>query len=157
MLLITVTSSFTLHKYYMSLCEIEYVKKEKAVQILLNIFIDDLEATLNKEQNKLLYLATEKEDKNIKTIYKNYLNQHFKIQINHSKKSYQYIGHKYDDEIVTFYLEIPNIKHINSFQIKNTCLFKLFNTQKNIIKLKINEQHKTFFLTTKNDKGLLKF
>ena len=50
--------SFTVHKYYISLCEIEYVEEQKSIQIKLGLFIDDIELTLNKNHNSELYLAT---------------------------------------------------------------------------------------------------
>lgn len=155
-LLIVLSTSFTKHKYYVSLCEIEYVKEEKSIQILLHIFIDDLEATLNKEQNKTLYLASTKEVKNVKEIYKSYLQKQVTIKINNTLEPYNYIGHEYDNDIAIFYLEIPYNKPINLFEIKNTCLFSTFNNQQNIIKLSIYEKQKTFYLTKKNSIGLLK-
>ncbi len=149
--------SFTLHKYYVSLYEIEYVKKQQALQITIGIFIDDIEVTLNKNHNKILQLATKNELKNIDTLYKEYLNNHFKISINNHPKPYTYIGKEYDDTIVRFYLEIPNIQELKSIKILNTVLLRDFENQQNIIKIKANNSHKTFYLNRKNDKALLNF
>ena len=41
--------SFTLHKYYVSLCEIEYVKEQQSLQITLGVTLEDLEFTLNEK------------------------------------------------------------------------------------------------------------
>jgi hypothetical protein len=46
--------AFTLHKYYISLCEIEYVEEQESIQIIIGIFIDDLELSLNKEHKTKL-------------------------------------------------------------------------------------------------------
>ena len=157
LILIIPLLAFSLHKYYISLCEIEYVSEQQSVQIILGMFIDDIEFTLNKDHNTELNIATNEETNNIDTYFKNYLNQHFKININEQDKSYNYIGKEYDDDIVRFYLEITNIKQLNSIQVSNTSLLRYFEDQQNIIKIYANNINKTFYLSKKNDKGLLKF
>ena len=149
--------AFTMHKYYISLCEIEHNEEQNTLQIIVGLFIDDLEYTLNKNHKKTLNLATKQEIENIDEYYQSYLNKHFKITVNNSLKPYIYIGKEYDDDIVRFYLEIANIEKIKSIEIINNLLFKDFEDQQNIVKIKVNRIHKTFYLTTKNDKGLLNF
>jgi hypothetical protein len=148
--------SFTLHKYYVSLCEIEYVENKKSVQIIFGVFIDDLEVVLNKEQGIRLNLATEKEPDTIDEIYQEFLHKNFKISINSEVKNYQYIGKEYDNDIVRFYLEIPNITKLKSIAVTNTSLFDNFDNQQNIIKIKIDKFNKTFYLNKKNNNCLLK-
>jgi hypothetical protein len=147
--------AFSLHKYYVSLCEIEYVKDQKSVQIILGMFIDDIELTLNKNYQKELKLATKNEVENVDTYYLEYLQEHFKISINKSEETYTFIGKEYEHDIVRFYLEITDVQELKSLQITNNSLFRDFKDQKNIIKIKVNDFHKTFYLTKKNDKGLL--
>lgn len=150
-------TAFSVHKYYISLCEIEHIEAQNSVQITLGMFIDDIELTLNQIHNTKLNLATENEFTLIDEYYEEYLNKHFIISINNEQKTYQFIGKEYDDDIVHFYLEISNIESIQSISVKNTSLFKYFEDQQNIIKIKANQKHKTFYLNKQNDKGLLKF
>lgn len=157
LLLLIPLVSFTLHKYYISLCEIEYIEEQQSVQITLGLFIDDIEFTLNKDHNTRLNIDTKSEVDSIDSYFKKYLNEHFKININGQQKSYEYIGKEYDDDIVRFYLEIGNINTIKSIEVLNTNLFRDFEDQQNIIKIHANETHKTFYLKKNNDKGLLKF
>lgn len=157
LLLVVPLLAFSLHKYYISLCEIEYIEEQQSLQITLGIFIDDIELTLNKDYNKILNIATKQEVDSIDTYYKKYLNKHFQISANNKLQSYTYIGKEYDGDIVRFYLEVSNILHLTSIEIINTSLFRDFKDQQNIIKINANNIHKTFYLTRKNDKGLLKF
>ena len=156
-LLVFPLAAFTLHKYYISLCEIEYIEAQKSLQITLGMFIDDIEFTLNKNHNSTLNLATDIEVENIDEYYINYLNEHFKVIVNNELKSYEYIGKEYDDDIVRFYLEITDIQELSSIEITNNSLFKYFENQQNIIKIKAFKTNKTFYLTQNNDKGLLNF
>lgn len=148
--------AFTIHKYYISLCEIEYVEEQESVQIILGLFIDDIELTLNKDYNTKLHLATKSETANIDSIYNKYLNDHFKLIINNNLESYQYVGKEYDNDIVRFYLEIKDIKQLKSIEVLNTNLVRDFEDQQNIIKIKVNDLNKTFYLDKKNANCLLK-
>jgi len=150
-------TAFSVHKYYISLCEIEHNEKQNSVQITLGMFIDDIELTLNKNHKTKLNIATVDEYSAIDQYFEEYLNKHFIITINNKLKAYEYIGKEYEDDIVRFYLEIPYIEHIQSISVKNTSLIKFFEDQQNIIKIKANQKHKTFYLNKQNDKGLLNF
>ena len=149
--------SFTIHKYYISLCEIEYIEDQKSLQIKLALFIDDIELTLNKNHHTELYLATKTEAENVDELYEEYLIRHFKLKVNTSDVAFTYIGKEYDDDIVRFYLEVTDIETLKSLEIQNSCLLRDFQDQQNIIKIKVNKLHKTFYFDNKNDKDLLKF
>lgn len=149
--------AFSVHKYYISLCEIEHNEEQKSLQIIVGMFIDDIEFTLNKNHNTTLNLATKNEISTIDEYYSTYLNEHFEIIVNNELKVYKFIGKEYDDDIVRFYLEITNIQEVKYIEVTNTCLFRDFKDQQNIIKIKANNTHKTFYLSQNNDKGLLNF
>lgn len=155
-LLLVPLLAFTMHKYYLSLCEIEYIEEQQSIQIILGIFIDDLEVVLNKEHQLKLNLGTKNEDPNSDEYYQTYLNTHFKVIANNKLSPYQYIGKEYDDDIVRFYLEIQNIEQLESIEVFNNCLTKEFEDQQNIIKIKVNKLHKTFYLNKNNANCLLK-
>ncbi|MDF1516771.1 MAG: peptidase E [Lutibacter sp.] len=156
-LLILPLFAFTMHKYYVSLCEIEFIKEKQSIQITLGVFIEDLEVTLNKNSGKQLNLASKTEVGNIDDYYKKYLNEHLQISVNGKNQPYKFIGKEYDGDIVRFYLEITDIKELKSVEIFNNILTDDFSDQKNIVKLKVNDFNKTFYLNKSNHKSLLKF
>lgn len=149
--------AFTMHKYYVSLCEIEYMETKQSLQITLGVTIEDLEFTLNKNSGKQLNLASKIEIENVNGYYKKYLNEHLLISINGKNQPYKYIGKEYDGDIVRFYLEIKDIKELKSIEVTNNILIQEFENQKNIVKIKVKDFNKTFYLTKSNDKSSLKF
>jgi hypothetical protein len=156
-LLVLPLFAFTMHKYYVSLCEIEYLKEKQSIQITLGVFIEDLEVLLNKNSGKQLNLASKTEIANVDDYYKKYLNEHLQISANDKNQLYKYIGKEYDGDIVRFYLEITDIKELKSLEITNNILINEFPDQKNIVKIKVKDFNKTFYLNKSNDKSLLKF
>jgi len=149
--------AFGIHKYYISLTQVEYIQEKESLQIISRYFIDDMEYALEKEYLQSFQLSTKQELDSVDLYYKKYLAQHIKIQVNDSLYQFNYIGKEYDDDIVYFYLEIPQLKDLKSLEIKNTTLFNYFPDQQNIIKTKINNKHTTFYLSKQKDKGLLNF
>ena len=156
-LLVLPLFAFAMHKYYVSLCEIEYVKEKQSIQITLGVFIEDLEFTLNKNSGKQLNLASKTEVSNVNDYYKKYLNEHLQISVNGKNQLYKYIGKEYDGDIVRFYMEIIDIKELKSIEVTNNILIQEFEYQKNIVKIKVKDFNKTFYLNKSNDKSLLKF
>lgn len=157
-LLLTISLlSFAAHKYYLALTEIGYNEETKSVEMIMNLFIDDIEFALNKDYNIDLQLYSEKELKNSDEYFQKYLEEHFKIKINNKDYNYNYIGKEYDGNIVYVYLEIEQIESIENIEIQNDILISYFPQQQNLIKAKIHKKRKSLFLSEKTDKGLLNF
>ena len=150
--------SLTPHKEYYSLTKIVFNKNEKALQITMQVFTNDLELSLSKQYAKALELGTAIEVSEANQLIEQYLLKNFEIKINdNSVLNYHFLGKEYENDRVFFYLEIKNIEIINSITIRNSVLMETYPEQENIIKLNINKQDKSLFLTSNNDKGKLKF
>ena len=149
--------AFSAHKYYISLCEIEYVKEQESLQVTLNLFMDDLEFTLNKNHQIDMQLSTKNEVENSDALFENYLRDNFKVRVNDMSQDFDYIGKEYDDNLVRFYLEITNIEQLKKLEITNTSLTRDFKDQQNIIKVKVEDFHKSFYLNHKSANCLLNF
>lgn len=149
--------SATLHKFYVSVTEIEYVKEKKSVQIISRIFIDDFEKVLRQRYDEQITLATSKESKQVSLYIERYLKDKIDIKINGKPANFKFIGKEYDNDIVFCYLEITDVQEIKSFEISNQILFDTYDEQQNIVKLKINDQNKSIILISQNDKGVLNF
>ncbi|AEH00338.1 DUF6702 family protein [Lacinutrix sp. 5H-3-7-4] len=159
-LTITLISSlaFTaMHKYYVSITKIEYVKEKKSVQIITRIFIDDFEKLLRERYDESIVLASNQDETQIDQYIEKYVLSRLKISINGKLASVQFIGKEYDEDVVQCYLEIENITAVKTFEIENKILFDVFSDQKNIVRTYINNKHKSFILIPERIKGMLNF
>lgn len=143
------------HKYYSSVTHIEYVPEQQSVQIISRIFVDDFENVIQKRYNRIL--ALDKKN-HVEDVYiKKYLQDKIKISINQQPAKLLFIGKQYETGIIKCYLEIENVKNIQSIEISNTVLFDMFQDQQNTIKTHINSKQKSFTLTQQHKKQLLEF
>ena len=149
--------SFKDHKYYLALTEIEHNTKSNSVQMIMNVFMDDIEKAIEKEQGVNLKLTTKKEVANADGYLFNYLQENFLLKLNNSKVDFNFVGKEYEGNIIYFYLEIENVKKINSLEIENNVLIAHFPDQQNLIKANINDTKKSLFLTKEINKGLLNY
>ncbi len=155
-LVFSLMSYKSIHKYYISSTRIEYVEEKKSIQIITRIFIDDLEAILKERYDETIELDREN---NIRANFyiEKYVKTKFKIDINNKPVQLTFIGTESDTDIVKCYLEIENIKRVNTIKVSNTILFDLFPDQQNVIKLDFNKKKKSFILTPQKETFMLKF
>lgn len=147
----------SLHKYYVSVTQVEFVKEKKSLQIISRIFIDDFERILQERYDDNLMLGEEEETSNAPVYIERYLKTKLSIAINGNDVNFNFIGKKYDNDIVVCYLEVENVEEISSLEISNKVLFELYEDQQNIIRTNINSKRKSLILIAQNDKGMLKF
>ena len=157
LLVIPILAFTTVHKYYVSVTKIEYVKEKESLQIISRIFIDDFEKLLRERYDEKITLDIEDELSTVNMYIERYLKEKLQININDKPANIKYLGKEYEDDIIFCYLEIEGIKEIKSFQITNKILMDLFDEQENIIRININGKNKSFILKKGNDKGLLNF
>lgn len=149
--------SFSAHKYYLSLTQINYKSESKSVQIIINVFMDDIETALNKDYNIDLQLTTKEELKDNDVYFKKYLKEKLAFKIDGVAKEFSYIGKEYDGDLVYFYLEIEKVNKVTNIEVSNTILIKHFPKQQNLIKSKIGKKHKSILLTKEESSGKLNY
>jgi hypothetical protein len=149
--------SFSAHKYYLSLTQINYKSEAKAIQIIINVFMDDIETALNKDNDIDLQLTTKKELKNNDVYFEKYLKEKLFFKVNDTTKNFNYIGKEYEGDLVFFYLEIENIPEVKTIEVTNNMLTKHFATQQNMVKCKVYKKNKSVLLTKEENYTTFKY
>ena len=147
----------TMHKYYISVTQVNYIQEKQSLQITSRIFIDDFENLLRERYYDNIILAEKDEPEIIDLSIGKYLIEAIAIKINNQKVTPTFIGKEYDGDIMRCYLEVEDVKSIQSFEISNKVLFDLFEQQQNIIKTKINSKQKSVIHTSQSHNTVLNF
>jgi hypothetical protein len=145
------------HKFYVSVTNIEYSESESALQIISRIFIDDMEEVLQARYDFEAGLATEEESTMSDTYIKKYFNTKFKVVVNGKNMNINFLGRRYDKDLVVCYLEVTDVSasELRSVEIENTLLTDIFEEQRNLVHFKVKGAKKSVVLTSDNTKGLL--
>ena len=145
--------AFTTHKYYLSLTQIEYNKDQKSLEVIINVFMDDIELAINKEYGINLKLTTKDELKDADVYFNNYLTKNLTFTIDNQIVTHNYIGKEYEGDLVYFYLEIAVKENPKSLEVFNTILLTYFEQQRNIVKFK-NDSKRQSKILSKNTEML---
>jgi len=145
------------HKFYLSVTNIAYSEKEDALQITCRIFIDDLENVLQERYNLKPHLATEEETDFAHDLIEKYLRTKFSVELDKQEMAFDFLGKKYDGDVVICYLEIAQIdlKNKKHIRVRNEVLTDLFDEQQNVVHFKVFGRKKSFVLTKSDTKGML--
>lgn len=146
-----------IHKFYVSVTNIHYSEKDEAIQMTSRIFIDDFENVLVARYGIEAHLASDTENKLAEEYIEKYLKTKFLVYINGEQRTYDFLGKKYDNDVMICYLEIPKVAkdEIKSITVQNEILTDIFEEQQNVVHFKIMGKKKSYVLIKENNKGML--
>lgn len=140
-------SSFNVHKFYVSIYQVDFVPEKKRVEITARIFMDDLNLALEKEFKTKIQLGEKTESSQDVQFLQKYLMKHLKISIDEKEKNIQFLSKEIENNVVIIYLKIVDVKKINSFRIYNNALLELYSDQQNIIQTKFYNKKRNYIFT----------
>jgi len=150
-------SSFSAHKFYVSVTQIDYVLSKKRVEITSRIFIDDLEKGLTKKYNKKVNLTSTKELPEAEELIKSYLKEKIKVSINKKPQNIEFLAREVEGDVLILYTKIAVSKKINTFEIYNSLLTEVYADQQNIVHTNINSNKKSILLTNTELQGKIDY
>lgn len=150
-------SAANLHKFYVSVTQIEYIKEQKSIQIITRVFLDDLEDALSRRYGESIRIPSDEKDTAFDAKIQDYFMSKIDIAINDKASKFSYIGKSIDMDMMVVYLEIKDVRNINTIQIKNNTFFEIFEEQQNIIRTDINNLKKSFILISQDRSKMLNF
>ncbi|WP_396151812.1 DUF6702 family protein [Flavobacterium sp.] len=150
-------SSFEMHKFYVSVTQINFAQDKKTIQITSRIFIDDLNNALEKKHKKKFYIGSTKESDEELQLLKKYINENFSIKVNSKLKPAVYLDKEIEDDVIIVYQIIRDVPKINALEIRNTLLFDFLPEQQHIIHTQVLTKKQSALLTLENPTELLKY
>ena len=150
-------SSFGVHKFYVSIYQINYVPEKKMLQITSRIFMDDLNYVLEKNFKKKVNIGEPVENEEDVSMMKKYIENNFSIKINGRPKQINFLSKESDNNVVVCYFNVKDILKVNSIEIQNKILLDLNSDQQNIIQTNIYGKKKSLMFEGENFTDILKF
>lgn len=151
-------SSFTFHKFYMGVFQVNYAAEKKMIQITSRIFVDDLNKGLEKKYNKKTFLGTEKETQADVDLLKKYLLENFSIKINGQTKPIVFLSKELEaDDVLVCYSRITAVEKFKTLEISNTILTEWNAEQQNITHISAFGTKRSVLFTESSRKEVLKY
>jgi hypothetical protein len=142
------TLSLFLHPMHVSVTEIEFDEKDKALEIMMRVFIDDLEVSIKNKLNQPdLDLMEPKNGKTVDQMASDYLKSNFKISLDGKPQQIVYLGHEREDDALIFYIEVSKVKKFKTIQVQNTIITETHDDQNNLVNVTVKETVRSLRLT----------
>lgn len=149
---------FYVHPIHVSVTEIEFDEKDKALEIMMRVFIDDLELSLRNSLNQPeLDILDPKNRVTIDQLVGDYLKKHFKISLDNKLQKTTYLGHERESEAFIFYIEVSNVKKWKTIAIQNDIIIATHNDQSNLVHVTVKDKVKSLRLTKNTPADKLTF
>ncbi len=146
------TSSWTTideaHDIHISKALIDYNESEKALQISLHIFLDDLEEILMNRGADKLFICTEKESKKAEKHIYQYLQDRFKLTVNQEAVQFDFIGKEPSEDLLATwcYIEVTGVDQLDVLEVQSQILMDLYDDQVNIVNVNYPGKKQGYFL-----------
>ena len=134
MWLIQIIWMLHLHPIHVSVTEIEYSEKNKSLQIISRIFIDDLELSVRSKVNQeSLDLLSPGGGITTDQLVSGYLADHLKVRLDGKPMKIKYLAHEEEDAAMICYLEIEGVKKFRKIEITNDVIQETHSDQSNLV------------------------
>lgn len=158
MLIVHFLTILLLHPMHVSVTEVEYSEKNKSLQIISRIFIDDLELSIRRKVNsESLDLLQPGNGSTTDQLVSAYLSDHIKIKLDGKPVKINYIAHEIEDLAIICYLEVENVKKIKSLEITDTVIQETHEDQSNLVHITYKGPVKSYRLTSEKPTDIVKF
>lgn len=148
---------FYLHPIHVSVTEIEFDRKDRSLEIMMRVFIDDLELTLrNSTGNAALDILNLKGSR-LDDLMRTYLKEHFVILLDNERKNTNYLGHEREGEAFIFFIEVSDVEDWKSITVRNDIILATYEDQSNIVHVFVDDQVKSLRLTARTPTDKLTF
>jgi len=147
-----------LHPVHVSVTEITYSEKDKALQITSRIFIDDLELSIRaRRKEPELDIIHPKNGVTTDQLLKEYLNDHLKVKLDGKAQKINLLGTETEDVAIICYIEIENVKKIKTLEVFNDVITDIHDDQSNLVHVTYKSPIKSARLMRDHPSEVFKF
>ena len=148
---------FSAHPFHVSVCDVNYNKEAKSVEITHRVFLDDLEHALREFSGQKVDIVKSAKNDLLNPLVIDYLEKNFTLIIDGNKQKLSFIGSEIQADAIWIYQESSPVNSFQEISVKNTVLFEMFDDQTNLVHIKKGKKIKSLRLYEENKKDGVKF
>lgn len=143
------------HPFHISVTEIKDNREERAIQMTVRLFLDDLEQGLREfSENGELDIYNREDSVYINEVLEKYILANLSLT---TKKplQLQYLGFEYDSDVLWCYVEAVKVKPFTELTIENSILISTYEDQENLVHVRKNNKVKSLRMSNTIDRAIL--
>lgn len=149
---------FFLHPIHISVSEINFSEKDKALQITSRIFIDDLELSIRAElKEDELDLIEPKNGLTTEKMVSDYVLKHMAVKLDGKIQKLKFLGMELEEPALIGYIEIENVKKFKTIEVRNDIIMETHDDQSSIVHVTYKGPIKSMRLQRNNPVGSITF
>lgn len=149
---------FYLHPIHISVADIQYREERKSLEVILRVFVDDLELAIRNQRGEPeLDILEPKNGLSTKEMVVDYLKERFKIYLDNKLQTYQFLGFEMEGEAMVCYIEVEKVKKWQQIKVHNSIITETYEDQSNLVHVTVNKKVKSLRLTRQKPEGTLSF
>lgn len=145
------------HPYYVSVCQVEYNTENRALEISVKVFADDLILGLENAGYQNFLLGEKNENPLTGNYIKTYLDSKLKFDVDGVPVPFNFVGKEMEDGAVWLYLEATNVNNFEKLNVHCSLLTEVLDTQNNVIQVEKNQRIKSLLLNKRKTNGTVSF
>jgi hypothetical protein len=147
-----------LHPIHISVADIHYREDRKSLEIMLRIFVDDLELSIrNLRLEPELDILYPQNGLSTQDMVVPYLKDRFKIYLDGKAQTYNFLGFEMEGEAMVCFIEVEKVKKWQQIKVHNSIITETYDDQNNLVHVTVNNKVKSMRLTRQNPEGTLGF
>ncbi len=137
-----------LHPIHVSVTEITYDEKDRELEIVCRMFIDDLELSIRTQTSKAeLDILQPGGPLTTDQLVGDYLQKHFTLFLDGKVQKVRYLGSEREDVALVCYLVVEKIRRWKAIRIMNNSIQETHSDQNNLVHVTRGESVKSVRLT----------
>lgn len=145
------------HPLHVSVTEIGYDEKEKELEIIMRIFVDDLETSIRAERKTPELDLLTPTGVTLDQLLESYVMPKFSVRLDAKEQKTKYLGHEVDGEAILCYIQVSNVKKWKTIEVRNEVIMEMFDDQSNLVHVTVRGEVRSLRLLREKSSGSITF
>lgn len=154
--LISLLVSFK-HPFYLSVTNLKYNVKDKALQGSVKLFTNDLEDALKRTEHRTVDLIHPEDTLKTQQLLEGYLKKRLSLSLNNEQKNFQVLGFEREQEAIWIYIEFKGCNLPETIRLENSLLYDFIENQSNIMHFEVKGERKSYKLNNPDRLAVFNF
>jgi hypothetical protein len=149
---------FSCHPLHVSVTEIVYDEKEKQLEIISRIFVDDLETAIRAQlQQPSLDLLNPANGSTTDQLASAYVMSRLSVTLDGKRQKLSFLGSEKEEDALLCYIQVSNVKKWKNIEVTNSVIVETFDDQSNLVHITRGGTVKSLRLMKDNPSGKVVF